>query len=140
MLRAQSFGVRALSSGFRVLGFGFRVHRIGFRVSGFSGFGFQVSGFGLRFQACGGAEGSGVLAEGQRHWRWPVRKVDIKLPGKGNSMKKWTLTNRLSIKKLSLRIGRTLSQGPGYSQKVSDIGAGLQRYRAHKKQRRRTLP
>ena len=76
--------------GFRVQGSGFRVQGSGFRAQG-SGFRVQGSGFGV--------------------WGSETRKVDIRLPGKGNSnshaarpvhriikMIKWTRTSRLSIK------------------------------------------
>ena len=94
----------------RVLGFGFRAEGSGFRVQGS---GFRVQGSGLRAHDwwC-------FWVQDVRSRLW-TRKVDVRLPEKGNSMShgakpvhqiismmKWIQTSRLSIHK-------SLSQGTG---------------------------
>ena len=121
--------VSILGFGFRVSGFGFRVSGLGFRVWGF---GVRLQGVGARhkdglpppsaptenthscghrvsgtaFSSCGigsGMRGLGIRTD-------PTRKVDVRLPGKGNSnshcarpvhliitMIKWIRTSSLSI-------------------------------------------
>jgi len=75
---AQGSEFRGPGFAFGVWGLGFGVSGFGLRVSGFEfgvwGLRFRVSGsgLGLRFEACGGAEGARVLAECERHWRWPA--------------------------------------------------------------------
>ena len=110
-------GFRVSGFGFRVSGFRFRVSGFRFRVSGFrfrvSDLGFQVSGFGFKLYR--GLPRREVSHRGRGKSVLPIplldRKVDVRLPGNGNSnshgsrpvhliitMLKWTRNSRLSIK------------------------------------------
>ena len=139
---------------FWVSGFGFRVSGSRLRVSGFgyrvSGFGFRVSGFGFRIWSAGPgdarpdsgkagsrletnitnsmAEATHFGAERRVREDW---KVDVRLPGKGNSnshgarpvhqtiaVMKWIRTSRFSIK-------NSLSSGCACSAVPTRGGPGL---------------
>jgi len=89
-IRGSGFGFRHSSFGFRAPAFGFRVPGSRFRVPGFGfqvlGFGFQVPNFGVRVS--GTVVDLGLIHKiGPRENEMPRLnwKVDVRLPGKGNS-------------------------------------------------------
>ena len=113
--RSSGVEVRASDFGLRISGFGFRDSGFEFRVPGSK---FRVAGLGSR-GSCRRlrVQGFGVWVSGSGVWGVGSGKVDMRLPGKGDSkshgarpvhqiisMIEWIWTSRLSIKN-SLPLG-----------------------------------